>query len=462
MNAGLHEQRAALAARITRLARGPRQPHRRFVIGGATYADLYATAAGIRRRLFSFGRPENVIVATEDRRLLMAALLAGLTGSFTVLLPHALSPRALSRLHDLTGCRVGIGDQPDVFPPGTRVLAPGALAEPGPDEALDTTPDPDRVWVRLFTGGSTGRPQMCTKTPRSLLGEALYLAETFGLDSGDRVVAAVPPYHIYGLLYAVLAPFAASAAVLNERPFFPGEIEGAVAAHAATALVAAPIHYRALRNSPLAHGGLRMAFSSASMLPEEDNAAFCRKTGAPVFEVYGSTETGGVASRCRARGQTAFQAFAAVDWKIHDGHLLVRSDFLSPEPDRDADGFVKVGDRARRDGKGGFFLLGRSDGIVKVAGKRVDLEDIREKIIAIDGVRDVVVLALPHSGQRENTIAVVAAGEVAAEKIRASLSDRLEAHALPRRIVIVSDIPFTHTGKTDRHAIKRLLHQKRS
>ncbi len=460
MNIASTKPRAALAARITRLACGPCDPDRRFVIGGATYAELYATAAGIRRCLSFSTRPDGVMLGTENRRLLMATLLAGLTGNFTVLLPHALSPRAFSRLHDLTGCRVGIGDHPDLFPPGMRVLGPEAFAEPGPGETPGGPPDPDREWVRLFTGGSTGRPQLCTKTPLSLLGEALYLAEKFGLDSGDRVVAAVPPYHIYGLLYSVLAPFAASAAVLDERPFFPGEIELAVEAHTATVLVAAPIHYRALRNSPLAHGGLRMAFSSASMLPGKDNAAFCRKTGAPIFEVYGATETGGVASRCRACGQTAFQAFAGVDWKIRNAHLLVRSDFLSPEPDRDAEGFVKVGDRARRSDAGGFLLLGRSDGIIKVAGERVDLDDVRQRIEQIPGVREAVVRALPRKDGRENTIAALVAGDIDEKLLFTRLAAKLEDHARPRLVRIVEAIPVSDTGKIDRLAVERLLRRK--
>jgi len=457
MNTVAENRAGELAVRLEQLARGPRHPDRDFVISGCTYADLYDMAANIRRRLAFSDRPEIVCLGTENRALLMAALLAGLAGNFSIVLPHALSPQALARLQVTTRYGVGISDHPRAFPAGVRVLTSSTAQTPGPAADLAVNLKPDADWVRLFTGGSTGRPQLCSKTPEKLLGEALYLCEKFGLSADDRIVAAVPPYHIYGLLYSVLVPFVASAAVLDQRPAFPREIERAVRDHEATTLVAAPIHYRALRDSAPRNSRLRMAFSSASMLADEDNAAFCRRTGAPIHEVYGSTETGGVASRCRARGQSAFQVFDGVDWKIDSGHLMVRSAFMSPEPDRHADGFVKIGDRARRTGDGGFLLLGRSDGIVKVAGKRVDLENIREKIMVIDGVRDVVVQALPHAGPRENTIAVVVSGEVAEEKIRTSLSDRLEAHALPRRIVIVSDIPFTHTGKIDRHAIKRLL-----
>lgn len=460
MNPAATKRRAALAARISHLTHGPRHPHRRFVIGGATYADLYATAACIRRRLSFSGHPGSVILCTENRMLLTATLLAGLTGHFTVLLPHALSPRALSRLHELTACRLGIGDRPGMFPAGVRVLTPEVFAAPGPAVDPRQDPEPGMHWVRLFTGGSTGKPQLCSKTPLDLLGEALYLCEKFGLSADDRIVAAVPPYHIYGLLYSALMPFVAAAGILDRRPAFPLEIERAIGDHAATVLVAAPLHYRALRTGTLGRGRLRMAFSSASMLGKEDNAAFCRQTGAPIFEVYGSTETGGVAARCRARGEAAFRVFEGTDWKIENDHLMVRSAFMSPEPERDADGFVKVGDRARRTQDGGFLLLGRSDGIIKVAGQRVDLDEIRKKIRQIAGVRDAVVKAFPRHDGRENTIAALVAGGIGENTLLEKLAGGLEAYALPRRIRMVESIPVTDTGKIDRTAVDRLLKGK--
>jgi acyl-coenzyme A synthetase/AMP-(fatty) acid ligase len=460
MNTVAENRTGELAVRLEQLARGPRHPGREFVISGCTYADLYDMAANIRRRLPFSGRPETVCLCTENRALLMAALLAGLAGNFSIVLPHALSPQALARLQVATRYGVGISDPPRAFPAGVRVLTSNGaqVAGPADDHAENLKPDAD--WVKLFTGGSTGRPQLCSKTPENLLGEALYLCEKFGLSADDRIVAAVPPYHIYGLLYSVLVPFVASAAVLDQRPAFPREIERAVCDHEATALVAAPIHYHALQNSAPRNSRLRMAFSSASMLADEDNDAFCLRTGAPIHEVYGSTETGGVASRCRACGQSAFQVFDGVDWKIDSGHLMVRSAFMSPEPDRHADGFVKIGDRARRTGDGGFLLLGRSDGIIKVAGQRVDLDDIRKKIQKIEGVADAVVRALPRPDSRENTIAALVAGGVDGKTILETLANDLEAYALPRRIRIVETIPVTDTGKIDRAAVDRLLDRK--
>ena len=446
--------------RIEQLARRPQHPGKEFVIARTTYEALYDMAADIRRSLSLHGQPDTVCLFTKDKVLFMATLLAGLAGNFSVVLPYAQSPRVLSTLHGITEYGVAVCDQPQGFPPGVAVLTPAGMGtlDPAADPPSDV--NPQAAWVKLFTGGSTGRPQLCSKAPQNLLGEALYLREKFAISSKDRIVAAVPPYHIYGLLYSILLPFVASAAVLGERPVFPQEIGRAVEKHRATVLVAAPIHLRALRRRLSQRGLLRLAFSSASMLEEKDNGVFCRQTGAEIFEVYGSTETGGVASRCRARGQAGFQVFHGIDWKVDEGHLFVRSGFMSPEPARDSDGYVKVGDRVRRMDDERFLLLGRSDGIIKVAGQRVDLYEIRETIKKIEGVRDAVVKALPQPGGRENKIAAVVAGAVEKKNILGVLSDQLEAYALPRRIKIVKNIPFTDTGKVDRKAVDRLMTPK--
>jgi acyl-coenzyme A synthetase/AMP-(fatty) acid ligase len=123
--------------------------------------------------------------------------------------------------------------------------------------------------------------------------------------------------------------------------------------------------------------------------------------------------------------------------------------------ERDAEGFCLTGDDAREDKDSRFVLLGRADGIVKVAGKRVDLLDVQNKIKTLPTVSDAVVVAMPTEKGRESVIAAVIACDLTETHVRKLLIDMLEPYAVPRRIKIVSSIARTATGKVDRRRIEQ-------
>jgi acyl-coenzyme A synthetase/AMP-(fatty) acid ligase len=266
----------------------------------------------------------------------------------------------------------------------------------------------------------------------------------------------VPPWHIYGFLHSIVMPLISGAAVASETPSFPEQIAQAARERRATILIAAPAHYRALRGKALGAPSLRFALSSAGPLAPEDNEAFCQANGVGVTEIYGSTETGGVARRNRFQGEVALTPPAPVGWRIENGQLLVASPWLSPELPRNADGFFVTADRAEAKDSG-FILKGRVDSVIKVAGKRVDLEEIAAAIRAIAGVSDCLALALPEDSGRGSRIAALVAGDAQVETLKRLLAGRLEHHALPKIIRIVERIPMKANGKHDREAVLRLL-----
>ena len=206
---------------------------------------------------------------------------------------------------------------------------------------------------------------------------------------------------------------------------------------------------------------LRLAFSSAGMLDMADNKQFCRINNKGVVEVYGSTETGGIATRNRSLGEDYFTAFPTIDWKIIDSRLAVRSPYISPDLPVDTEGFFLAGDRVQARGVQHFSLQGRADTVTKVAGKRVDLEEISLLIKNVSGVIDCVVMAFPDSGGREHQIgALIQGNPVNIEQIRKTLGESLELYALPRRIRTVAHIPVKNNGKYDWPAIIRLMNDE--
>ncbi len=447
---------APLRELTDRLFAGPADPDRPFLIAGASYAAVHALAAGIAAECGADRGP--VCLCAQDRAVVAAALLAALSSPMTLILPHAFDEPVLEELRLATGCATVIGDIPRPVPAGVRLCVPRAGR--GPRRPLAGAParkssaDP---WLRLFTGGSTGAPKMWTKTVRNLLAETAAIVDHYQVTDRDRILATVNANHIYGLLYAVLTPLAARASVAADTPTFPAEIQAAGRRSEATILVSVPAHYRALNGQPCDLPALRLAFSSAGTLAEEDALAFSARTGAPVAEIYGSTETGGIAARVRSRGERGFTALPAIAVRIEEGRLGVRSEYLSPELPRDADGFFLTGDRAGALPGGRFELLGRVDGVIKVGGRRVDLEAVRQSLARLPGVRDAVALALPVEGGREHQIVAVIEADARGFDPDASGLTSLPPHARPRSVKVLPRIPMTPAGKYDRKAIAALF-----
>jgi acyl-coenzyme A synthetase/AMP-(fatty) acid ligase len=433
-----------------------------FICGGQRMAQIHAQALKIRTALAPNGRSGTpVCLCTEDRAQVSAALLAALAGGPSLILPHAFSQQALLETQQVLPYDRALVDQPQPLPAGVSALDLNQLPPAGPGAPGPNPLGPEDVWVYLFTGGSTGKPTTWTKTVRNLLAEAHNLVETFHITPQEVFLATVPPHHIYGLLYSVLMPLVAGAQVVAETPSFPHAIVHALDQTHASVLVSIPAHYRALKSHPIANHRLGTAFSSAGALAPEDDQAFYQATGVAIAEVYGSTETGGIAFRRRARGQSALTPFACVDCTLDDERLWVRSSFLSPELARNNAGYFQTADRVALDQGRDFNLLGRCDGIVKVGGKRVDLTAVQQALKQIPGVRDAYVLSRAVHKGRENEILALVEGDLTVEALRALLQPTLEPYAQPRRIHVVTKMPLSKVGKYDRTEIENIFRHRR-
>jgi acyl-coenzyme A synthetase/AMP-(fatty) acid ligase len=451
---------ACLEKQMEQLLSGPRYPEKEFVFSGYTFQDVYQMAAGLRSTLSKFaadGPP--VCLFVENRAGIAAAVLASLAGAPPIVLPYAHSAQVLTEVHRITGATRAIVDSPKELP---GYFEPVLLEKSAGrwDCCRQTPVDSDRTILGLYTGGSTGKPTLWSKTVKNLFSETFYLADRFNISCRDRFVTTVSPYHIYGLLFSVLLPFVSAASVYGKGLTFPQEIVSAVDDCAASIFVSVPAHYRILRGHRFASGSLKKAFSSAGVLDEEDGWYFYEQTGQGVIEIYGSTETGGIATRCRAAGEEAFAAFDPIDWKIEDNRLCVRSDFVSPEVPRASDGFVVTNDRAGRYDDHRFVLLGRTDAVIKVGGKRLDLEEIRVKLMDMPGVRDCAVVSFPVQGGRENAVAALVEADLEKTEIKKHLFRLFEPYALPRSIKIVDKMLYTPNGKYDTKAIEELFRKE--
>jgi acyl-coenzyme A synthetase/AMP-(fatty) acid ligase len=443
--------------RLKQIIAGPEYPGRFYIPSKYRYADIYALSAQIRNAYFRTEKEETICFCVMDKGLVAAAFLATLTCPVTLVIPHSFSESALSDMYHAVPFAKIITDQAISVPPDVETVVIDASRMPTAEFSCGVLRNPDSVFLKLFTGGSTGTPKIWSKTIRNMFGEAFFLSEKFNISPSDLVAPTVPPIHIYGLLFTVLVPFVSGAAVLDEVVTFPGEIQRAISEALSTILVGIPIIYRVLNGSGIKKNSLRLAFSSAGKLNQEDANAFFAQTGLGVTEIYGSTESGGVATRYGAKGESHYIPYHCVDWKIEENRLLVRSDFVSPEIDRIAAGFIDMGDHAQPEGKDGFNLTGRADRIVKVAGKRVDMDEIKNKIIQLSYVTDAIVISSNSQTGRENEIWALVEGKIEKNDLKQHLASTLEPCAIPRRIRIIERIPVSSTGKYDKTVIERIF-----
>ena len=306
----------------------------------------------------------------------------------------------------------------------------------------------DLVAAFVLTSGSTGDPVPHAK-PWSLLAasaraEAKRLAESIGRDSlvGVSLVATVPPQHMYGFESSVLIALHGDASFDAGRPFYPADIVATLAATPAPRmLVTTPFHLKALLESNLTLPQVELVVCATAPLAPQLAARAEAAFRAPLVEIYGCTEAGQVATR---------RTTAGAEWQTFDGLVLggdgdaaVVSGGHVPEPTPLADVLEVMGSDA-------FRLLGRSNDLVNIAGKRSSLGHLNFHLNAIDGVADGAFWMPPDAGDSPGIarlVAFVVAPGLRREPILAALRSRVDAAFLPRRIVYVDALPREATGK---------------
>lgn len=393
---------------------------------------------------------DSVALHFEDSFEFSAALFAAWQADKTVWLPGDVLPPTLARLSQHASAFAG--ELPGAVRPGT-----GGGVRRVPDL------DPARCRVVLFTSGSTGEPGAIVKTLRQLDDEVAALESCFGASMGGaRVHGTVSHQHIYGLLFRILWPLSSRRAFAPRRLAYNEELTAL--GTDPVILVSSPAHLKRLPETQdwqRLSNALRLVFSSGGPLPADAAHDVKRLWGQAAVEVFGSTETGGIAWR-RAGGAAApWQPLPGVDWRIVDGMLHVRSPHL---PDRR---WLPTQDRARASGGGAFDLLGRADRIVKIEERRISVGAIERRLQASGLLREARVVALPghrillavaavpsDSGnerlQREGRIALAA-------ELREWLAGHVDPIALPRRWRFLEQMPADARGKTSERTLAALF-----
>lgn len=369
------------------------------------------------KRIEAHKLPPTIILHNEKPLEFLAMLLAGLKQGCRLIIPPNFQPKTLSEL-----------------------------------AALPQLPAPTEATLELYTSGTSGTPKLISKTLHQLEAECRVLEDCWGRAIDRRVVVSTTPcHHIYGLLFRLLWPLCAG------RPFDcvtatePATLKERLCAAGDAILVSSPAHLSRLPEllileqlSPRP----ALVFSSGGPLLPAHAQSYASAWGTAPIEIFGSTETGGIAWRQQRAADDSWTPLPGVRINQDDDEaLVVRSPFLPDDlPYGMADRIAP-----RKDGR--FQLLGRLDRIVKIEEKRLSLPEMESWLVRHPAVAAVVLAAIT-TGTRQVVGAVVVLNAEAdtsrrtvVDNLRTHLAQRFDRVLFPRRWRFVDRLPFNERGK---------------
>ncbi|VVM83621.1 hypothetical protein PS631_02467 [Pseudomonas fluorescens] len=398
---------------------------------------------------------QRLAVHLEDAAELAIALLGAWRAGVTVLLPADLQAATRARWSEQVD--LWLSDQA-----GDHSLL-SLLGEPLPAADLD----PHTCSISLCTSGSSGEPKRIDKQLSQLANEVSALQALWGASLGEAwIIGSVATQHIYGLLFRVLWPLCAGRGFERRQLPFPEDLQRASREHADFAWVASPALLKRMGDNldwP-ALGHVRRVFTSGGALPAEAGQRLQQLLGQWPTEIFGSSETGGVAWR---QGDTLWQPFAEVQLS-QDAHgaLRIASPYLPV-------GHVEqTADAVQFSTDGRLRLLGRLDRIVKLEEKRVSLPLLEQALCSHAWVSEARLGMLEQGRAYLGALLVLSASGLHAlrnqgrraliEGLRRHLADHCEAVALPRRWRLLRQLPLTSQGKLPEAQVQALLQASRS
>ncbi len=348
------------------------------------------------------------------------------------------------------------------------VLTPTLELADGPVPALDRI-GPEAPALLAYTSGTTGRPKGALLSHGNLHATAEALRIAWRWTPEDRLVHALPLFHMHGLGVALHGTLQAGASALLLPRFDPGDVLDALERSAATLFFGVPTMLHRLLDHPRAGAlaRLRLLVSGSAALSADLHERIAARTGQLVLERYGMTETGMLVSNPvagpRRPGAVGFP-LPGVELRLAaSGEIEVRGPNVFggylDRPDANAEAFTadawfRTGDLGELAADGCLRIVGRAKELVISGGYNVHPREVEEALLSHPAVREAAVVGTPSAEWGEVVTAyLVSERDVTLPELRAHCAERLAAYKHPRIVHRVAALPRNALGKLQRHRL---------
>ena len=405
---------------------------------------------------------QRVAICTQDSYLFSVAFLACAVSRKHIILPGNYQPCALAELNEHFDCLlvddvIGAVEVSEVR--NIQTLLDTETREPLTDNLPAIVLA--AIQLTLFTSGSSGTPKAINKTLEHLDIETAQIDKNWGeLIKGNRVHSTVSHQHIYGLLFRILWPLCSGVPFARSNLEYPEQILSH--ANKNCMLISSPALLKRLKHETNT-AQLAGVFSSGGPLPTESAHQSRNLLGHLPIEVFGSTETGGIAFRQQESAQTPWQLFDCIEASLNSENCIK---LLSPYIDNN--NWYQTADECEIVSENQFILKGRTDRVIKIEEKRVSLVEVEKRLEQLTWISECVVipfeeperlilasvLVLSEEGQAK--LATMSKGKFWL-MLRSELRKWLEPIAIPRKYRIVDEIPLNSQGKRLTSHIEQLI-----
>jgi acyl-CoA synthetase (AMP-forming)/AMP-acid ligase II len=423
--------------------------------GEITRQKLLADAVSISEKL-----PEKsyAVNLCQNRYFFIVAYLAVAIRNQVSLLPPNQSPRTIKNLLSVYPNSYCITDELDYKAEAHGIgLSSGALQINEqdyflmPEEITESDSgilpiiDINRTISISFTSGSTGKPKAIEKNWREFQASAELALKQFNLSGQTAtLVSTVPAQHMYGLETSLFWPLFSGLSIHDSRPFYPEDIgKNLKSLDSPGILVSTPTHLKACTKIKSLWPDLDMLLSSTAPLSPALAQQIETTFNAPLYELFGSTETLSFASR-RAVKSPEWQTYQGIRlWKQKNGFVVGGGHLLQP---------VRLDDSLLLYDEQTFSVQGRSDDLIKIAGKRASLAELNLILNHINGIDDGIFIRF-----RNERLSAIVVSDLPKKTILAELKQSIDAVFLPRMIFYVPVVPRNMTGKIDKTELQDLI-----
>jgi acyl-coenzyme A synthetase/AMP-(fatty) acid ligase len=404
-------------------------------------SDVLLIAANLKKHSYA-------INLCEDRYLFALGFVACMQQKQICLMPASRAEKEIETLEE---------DYEDTHRIDDALIESLLACEPSNEISFPSEISSEQLVAIVFTSGSSGKPKANLKHWGTLVDSAQRVATQLNFNNPTQytIIATVPPQHMYGFETTIIFPLVTGVCVHNSKPFFPDDIRQTInLVTSPVILVTTPIHLRACTQTHLEWPSIDFALCATAPLSAQLAEEAEQQLQATVHEFYGCSEAGVIATRTTTQNS---------DWTLLPEYKfsekLTGVCLITPLTNEE----ILLPDQIEKIDSQHFRLLGRQSDLVKIAGKRGSLNDLKIKLCAMDGVNDAVFF-MPDENPDEKArlAAFVVAPNLTLKEINSFFSQQVDHAFVPRPLILVEKIPYNETGKLPRKNLINLFKQYRN